>query len=75
MQIEFKKSFQKDLTKITDRQTLSKIKKVIEEVQQAQSLQDVSQIKKLRLCHGMGIRRLCRPLRKGRQNRRVRQID
>ncbi|TVQ57717.1 MAG: type II toxin-antitoxin system mRNA interferase toxin, RelE/StbE family [Spirulina sp. DLM2.Bin59] len=47
MQIEFKKSFQKDLTKITDRQTLSKIKKVIEEVQQSQSLQDISQIKKL----------------------------
>lgn len=47
MQLEFRKSFQKDLLKINDAETRSKIKNVIVQIQQAENLQAVNQIKKL----------------------------
>jgi mRNA interferase RelE/StbE len=48
MKVEFRKSFEKDLSKIRDRELLDRIKSVIEEVENADSLLDVSNIKKLK---------------------------
>lgn len=49
MQVEFRKSFQKDLIKITDSKLLSKIRKVIEDIQKAENFNQVNQVKKLRV--------------------------
>jgi len=48
MQVEFRKSFQKDLIKITDSKLLSKIRQVIEDIQEAENFNQVNQVKKLR---------------------------
>ncbi len=45
MNIEFKKSFEKDLLKILDADLLTKIKKIIVEVEQAEKLTEVRNIK------------------------------
>ncbi|MBD2516308.1 type II toxin-antitoxin system RelE/ParE family toxin [Nostoc sp. FACHB-973] len=47
MNIEFRKSFEKDLNNIRDEALLKKIKMVIEEVEKAVNLADISNIKKL----------------------------
>ncbi len=47
MRVEFKESFAKDLSKI-DARTLQKIKRIIEKLEQAESLKSVSHIKKLK---------------------------
>ena len=48
MNVEFRKSFEKDLSKIRDVELLQRIKGVIEEVESLDSLTDVSNIKKLK---------------------------
>ncbi|HEY9799857.1 MAG TPA: hypothetical protein V6D25_05810 [Leptolyngbyaceae cyanobacterium] len=47
MNVEFRKSFEKDLRKIKDEAALPRIAAVIEEVENADSLGDISNIKKL----------------------------
>ncbi|MBN3874103.1 MAG: type II toxin-antitoxin system RelE/ParE family toxin [Nostoc sp.] len=47
MNIEFRKSFEKDLNNIRDEALLKKIKAVIEEVENAENLVDINNIKKL----------------------------
>ncbi len=47
MNIEFRKTFEKDLNNIRDEALLKKIKAVIEEVENAENLADISNIKKL----------------------------
>lgn len=47
MNIEFRKSFEKDLNKIKDESLLQKIQAVIEEVENAENLSEVNNIKKL----------------------------
>ena len=48
MKVEFKSSFTKDLKKVNDKDLKERIKEVIELVEEAQSLQAVENIKKLR---------------------------
>jgi len=48
MEIEFRKSFAKDLLTILDNNLLTKIEEVIKEVKQAQKLSEVSNVKKLK---------------------------
>lgn len=48
MNVEFRKSFEKDLVKIRDEAVLQRIKAVIEEVENAENLGDVSNVKKLK---------------------------
>jgi mRNA interferase RelE/StbE len=48
MNVEFRKSFEKDLSKIRDVELLQRIQAVIEEVESIDSLTDVSNIKKLK---------------------------
>ncbi len=48
MNVEFRKSFEKDLGKIRDEELLVRIKVVIEEIENADSLLDISNIKKLK---------------------------
>jgi mRNA interferase RelE/StbE len=48
VKVEFRKSFEKDLGKIRDEDLLLKIKTVIEEVETAESLLNISNIKKLK---------------------------
>ena len=48
MNVEFRKSFEKDIGKIRDQDLLLKIKAVIEEVENAESLLNISNIKKLK---------------------------
>jgi len=48
VKVEFRKSFEKDLGKIRDEELLARIKAVIEEVENADSLLDISNIKKLK---------------------------
>jgi mRNA interferase RelE/StbE len=48
MKVEFRKSFEKDLSKLRDEDLLVKVKSVIEEIETAESLLDVSNIKKLK---------------------------
>lgn len=48
MKVEFRKSFEKDLGKIRDKELLARIKAVIEEVENSNSLLDISNIKKLK---------------------------
>lgn len=47
MNVEFRKSFEKDLRKIKDEAVLLRIAAVIEEVENADNLGDISNIKKL----------------------------
>ncbi|RUR76738.1 type II toxin-antitoxin system RelE/ParE family toxin [Chlorogloeopsis fritschii PCC 9212] len=48
MKAEFRKSFEKDLGKIQDEDLLLRIKNVIEQVEIAESLLEISNIKKLK---------------------------
>ncbi|MBE9215706.1 type II toxin-antitoxin system RelE/ParE family toxin [Plectonema cf. radiosum LEGE 06105] len=48
MNVEFRKSFEKDLSKIRDETLLQKIQAVIEEVENAENLLDVKNVKKLK---------------------------
>ena len=48
MKVEFRKSFAKDLGKIRDQDLLDRIKVVIEEIENAENLLGVSNIKKLK---------------------------
>ncbi|MBE9050528.1 type II toxin-antitoxin system RelE/ParE family toxin [Nostocales cyanobacterium LEGE 11386] len=48
MKVEFRKSFEKDLGKIQDEDLLLRIKTVIEEMETAESLLKISNIKKLK---------------------------
>ncbi|CBN54713.1 MULTISPECIES: hypothetical protein [Kamptonema] len=48
MNVEFRKSFEKDIGKIRDGDLLGRIKAVIEEVENAESLLDVNNIKRLK---------------------------
>ena len=47
MKVEFRKTFEKDLRKLRDKKLLSKIKSVIEAVEIASALEDVTSLKKL----------------------------
>jgi mRNA interferase RelE/StbE len=46
--VEFRKSFEKDLAKIRDEDLLSRIKAAIEDVEAAESLVDLTNVKKLK---------------------------
>ena len=48
MNVEFRKSFEKDLSKIKDAELLQRIQSVIEEVEAIDSLIDLTNVKKLR---------------------------
>ncbi|MEH2464504.1 type II toxin-antitoxin system RelE family toxin [Nostoc sp.] len=48
MNVEFKKSFEKDLSQIRDETLLQRIQAVIEEVENAENLGEVNNIKKLK---------------------------
>lgn len=48
MEVEFRKSFEKDLSKLRDRTLLTRIKAVILEIEAAENLENVSNIKKLK---------------------------
>ncbi|NWF61500.1 MAG: type II toxin-antitoxin system RelE/ParE family toxin [Fischerella sp.] len=48
MNVEFRKSFEKDLGNIHDEALLQRIKSVIEEVENAENLKDVGNLKKLK---------------------------
>jgi mRNA interferase RelE/StbE len=49
MNVEFRKSFEKDLSKIRDVELLQRIQAVIEEVESIDSLTDLSNVKKLKV--------------------------
>ena len=48
MKVEFRKSFEKDLRKLRDRQTLTRIKDIIYEVEASQNLDKISNLRKLK---------------------------
>lgn len=48
MNVEFRKSFEKDLSKIRDEDILQRIQAVIEEVENAENIREVNNIKKLK---------------------------
>ena len=48
MNVQFKDSFVKDLRKVKDKSALKRVKEVIEQAEQARSLQDVTNLKKLK---------------------------
>lgn len=48
MKVEFRSSFARDLRKVKDQDLKKKIQEIIEHVEQAQSLQEVTNVKKLR---------------------------
>ncbi len=48
MNVEFKKSFEKDLLKILDADFLQRIQEAIEQVENAEKLNEVSNLKKLK---------------------------
>ncbi len=48
MKVEFRKSFEKDLKNIKDTKLLEKIKLVIEDIEKAENLQKISNIKTLK---------------------------
>ena len=48
MEVEFRKSFEKDLSKLRDEALLTRIKVVILEIEAAENLENVSNIKKLK---------------------------
>lgn len=49
MKTEFRNSFQKDLANIKDKEILQKIKAVIEAVEAAQTLAEITNLKKLKV--------------------------
>jgi len=48
VKVTFRKSFEKDLRKLSDRQILAKVKAVIREVEDSQRLEEISNFKKLK---------------------------
>ncbi len=48
MKVEFRKSFEKDLLKILDARFFERVREVIEQVEEAENLTQVSNIKKLK---------------------------
>jgi mRNA interferase RelE/StbE len=48
MRVQFRKSFAKDLEDIRGRQLLDRIKQAVQSVEQAETLEDVPHLKKLR---------------------------
>ena len=48
MNVQFKASFAKDLRNIKNRDVLNRIREAVEELEKAQSLQNITNIKKLR---------------------------
>lgn len=48
MNTEFRKTFEKDLRKINDKSLLAKVKSVITDVEEATSLDDIANLKKLK---------------------------
>lgn len=48
MKVEFKKSFEKDLSKIREAELLQRIQSVIEEIEAVDGLSDLTSIKKLK---------------------------
>ncbi|MCP2731018.1 hypothetical protein NJ959_21560 [Symplocastrum sp. BBK-W-15] len=48
MNIEFRKSFEKDLLKMLDPGLFQRIQEIIEQVEQADNLSEVSNVKKLK---------------------------
>lgn len=48
MNVQFRASFAKDLRKIKDKTTLKRIRETIEQTEQAQLLQDIPNLKKLK---------------------------
>ena len=52
MKVEFRKSFLKDLERVTQKTIRKKVKQTIEEVEQAQSLRQIGNVKKLRGAEG-----------------------
>ena len=48
MNVEFRKSFEKDLSKIRDVELLQRIQGIIQEVESLDSLTDLSNVKKLK---------------------------
>ena len=48
MKIEFRSSFARDLKNIRDRNLLKRVKEKIEQVEHAQTVSEISQLKKLR---------------------------
>jgi mRNA interferase RelE/StbE len=48
VEVEFRKSFEKDLSKLRDEGLLTRIKAVILEIEDADNLEDVSNVKKLK---------------------------
>ena len=48
MEVEFRKSFEKDLSKLRDEALLTKIKAVILEIEDTDNLEEVSNVKKLK---------------------------
>lgn len=47
MNVEFRKSFEKDLRKLRDAEILARVQQVIEAVENAESLNDLTNLKKL----------------------------
>ncbi len=52
MKVEFRKTFEKDLRKLRDKALLSNIKSVIEAVETASTLEEVTNLKKLKGADG-----------------------
>ncbi len=48
MEVEFRKSFEKDLSKLREKALLARIKAVVLEIEDAETLEDVSNVKKLK---------------------------
>ena len=48
MNVQFKASFAKDLRNIKNRDVLNRIREAVEELEKAQSLQSIANVKKLR---------------------------
>ncbi|MGB5961223.1 MAG: type II toxin-antitoxin system RelE/ParE family toxin [Coleofasciculaceae cyanobacterium] len=48
MEVEFRKSFEKDLSKLRDKDLLTRIKAVILEIEDAEIFEDMSNVKKLK---------------------------
>ena len=51
MNVNFKASFAKDLQKIANTNILNQIKTIIEQVEQAPNLQEIKNLKKLKISH------------------------
>ena len=47
MKVAFRQSFERDLRKIRDRSALRRVRQVVEQVEDANSLQDVQNVRKL----------------------------